>query len=277
VFVAGNFKGAIDLGGGALQHMGQGDIFVARLSPQGAHVWSKRFGDGSSQMARDIAVDAAGAVVLAGNFDGTVDIGGGALTAVGVTDALMAKLSPAGAHVWSRRAGSAGGQVARAVAVDPTGSAVFAGYMQNSGDFGGGTLTSAGANDVFAAKYDAAGAHVWSKIFGDSAEQHGFDVLVDAAGNVALAGKLAGKADFGGGPLTSVGGEDVFLVAFGGAGQYLYGMRFGETLNQWATSVAVDSVGSLVLGGRHQGKVDFGSGPLTSPQGSSIFLAKIAP
>jgi hypothetical protein len=118
---------------------------------------------------------------------------------------------------------------------------------------------------------------VWSKIFGDSAEQRGFDAVVDAAGNVALAGKLAGKADFGGGPLTSVGGEDVFLVAFGSAGQYLYGMRFGEALNQWASSVAVDGVGRLVLGGRHQGTVDFGSGPHTSPQGPSIFLAKIAP
>lgn len=36
-------------------------------------------------------------------------------------------------------------------------------------DFGGGALTSAGSNDIFAAKLTAAdGAHVWSQRFGDA-------------------------------------------------------------------------------------------------------------
>ncbi len=65
--------------------------------------------------------------------------------------------------------------------------------------------------DVFSPA-DPNGSHLWSKRFGDSANQLGLSIAFDAQNNILLAGSLVGAADFGGGPLASAGGNDVFVA-----------------------------------------------------------------
>src|SRR5678815_5844983 len=70
-----------------------------------AHVWSRAFGDTSFQSGRSIAIDAAGNVVVVGDFEGTVDFGGGPMgptTGGKDFDAYVAKFDPAGNHLWSK-------------------------------------------------------------------------------------------------------------------------------------------------------------------------------
>jgi hypothetical protein len=79
-----------------------------------------------------------------------------------------------------------------------------------------------------------------------------------------LAGELAGSMDFGGGPLSSAGGSDVFLVELSPAGDQLFSRRFGDAgANQRAEAIAVDGQGNLLLGGVFDGSLDFGAGALT--------------
>jgi hypothetical protein len=79
-------------------------------------------------------------------------------------------------------------------------------------DFGGGPLTSDG-NDIFVAKYkEVEGSHLWSARFGGANSDLGNSVAVDANRNVVVTGSFRDTVDFGGGPLTSVGGSDIFLV-----------------------------------------------------------------
>ncbi|HUN81537.1 MAG TPA: hypothetical protein VMV81_08520 [Phycisphaerae bacterium] len=59
--------------------------------------------------------------------------------------------------------------------------------------------------DIFLAKFDASGNHLWSKRFGDSLSQIGAAIAVDLAGSVWIAGSFLGSLDFRGGPLTSAG------------------------------------------------------------------------
>ena len=65
---------------------------------------------------------------------------------------MLAKLTGAGAHVWSVRFGDASPQNARGVATDPSSNVLFAGVLQGSADFGLGPLASAGSDDVFVVK-----------------------------------------------------------------------------------------------------------------------------
>lgn len=66
----------------------------------------------------------------------------------------MAKFAPDGAPIWSNRFGAALSQEALCVAVDAAGNAVVSGRFNESVDFGGGTLTSAGRYDIFVAKFE---------------------------------------------------------------------------------------------------------------------------
>jgi hypothetical protein len=82
-------------------------------------------------------------------------------------------------------------------------------------DFGGGALAENGSYDIFAAKFSASGAHLWSKRFGVLYDDHGNAIVMDAGGNVIVVGDFFEGVDFGGGALQSPGGVDGFLVKFG--------------------------------------------------------------
>jgi hypothetical protein len=142
--------------------------------------------------------------------------------------------------------------------------------------FGGDVLTSAGSGDVFVAKLDVGGAHLWSKRFGDADQQDASSLTVDFAGNVVLTGEFAGTVDFGGAPLTSTGGFDLFVAKLDGAGGHLWSKRFGDGDDQGGTpSIAVDGSGNVFAAGTFHGALNFGGGPLASAGGEDAYLAKM--
>src|SRR5690349_13691357 len=81
-----------------------------------SHLWSQRFGDASFQNGYSVATDPAGNVYIGGTFQGSVNFGGSTLTSLGSNDIFLAKFSPTGAHVWSKRFGDSSIQIGQAVA-----------------------------------------------------------------------------------------------------------------------------------------------------------------
>jgi hypothetical protein len=70
------------------------------------HFWSQRFGGTGTDTGKAVAVDAAGNVVVAGSFNGTVNFGGGNLVSVGGFDMFLAKYNANGVNQWSQRPGA---------------------------------------------------------------------------------------------------------------------------------------------------------------------------
>ncbi|MFT3770294.1 MAG: nucleotide-binding protein [Minicystis sp.] len=279
--VTGDLDGTADFGGGALTTAGSSDVFLAKLDANGAHVWSKKFGNATLQSGQGVAVDAMGNVVITGYFQGSVTFGTTALTTAGGADIFVAKFNAAGAHVWSKKFGSAtDDQLGLAVAVDPSGNVLLTGALVGAFAFGGATLTSAGGSDVFVAKLDGAtGNHVWSKRFGDAGlAQQGRAIAADAMGNVIVAGDFNGTIDFGGGALTSAGGSDAFVAKLdAAAGNHVWSKRFGDGAFQIAHGVAADATGNVVVVGDFAGDVDFGGGAIPSKGNTDAFVALFDP
>ncbi|HZO14170.1 MAG TPA: hypothetical protein VFB62_12950 [Polyangiaceae bacterium] len=213
VIWAGTFPGTTNLGGAVLTAGGTSDIFLARFSATGAHVWSTRFGQAMAD-ARSIDVDDAGRILLGGGFITSIDFGGGPLMAAGLSDGFVALFSGTGEHQWSKRVGSAPSDRVWQVAFDAYGNAVVSGETWGSVDLGAGALVSAGTADVFVGKLDPSGAHIWSRIFGDVAEQRPNALAIGRNDTLILGGSFAGTLNFGEDTLVS-GGDDAFLAAFG--------------------------------------------------------------
>jgi hypothetical protein len=151
VALSGKFQGSVSFGGTTLTSAGGDDAFLAKLLGASAgHSWSKRFGSTSQDIATGVAVDGARNVVFSGYFAGSVDFGGGALTALGI-DVFTAKYNSGGAHTWSRRYGGIDTQLSDGVAAAPTGEVTVTGFFNQGIDFGTGPLTSAGGFDAFLA------------------------------------------------------------------------------------------------------------------------------
>jgi hypothetical protein len=278
IFVTLTFFGGVDLGGGMLVAAGQSDVAVARFDPNGNYVWAKQFGNASPQNSTSLGLDSQGNVIVAGRFNGAIDFGGGALTAVGGTDVFVAKLSPMGAHLWSQRFGDGANQVAQALAVDGSDNVLIAGSAGGSIDFGGGALVSAGLSDAFVAKLSPTGAHLWSKMYGDAQDQSANAVIADAQGNVLVTGSFnGGPVDFGGTILTSQAVSDAFVVKLDAAGNHLWSKAIGGPNNQNTFAIGADASGNVLVAGLLDGSADFGAGVKTSAGGGDIFIAKYDP
>ena len=279
VVVTGVFSGTVDFGGGPLTSQAQFDLFLAKFAPDGTHLWSKRFGSPSNNnegvVAVAVAVDASRNVLLTGHFQGTVDFGGGALTSVGPGDVFVAKYASDGSHLWSKHFGGTSFDTGYGASVDGSGNVLVTGYFNGTVDFGGGLLTSAGASDIFVAKFTADGSHLWSNRFGDTSEDRGYSVATDASNNVLFTGFFNGTVDFGGGLLTSAGFEDIYIAKFAADGSYLWAKRFGSTGSDLGFGVVADSSGNVFTIGVFNGTVDFGGGPLTSAGSADIFVLRL--
>src|SRR5947207_15093577 len=216
VAVTGDFQNTADFGTGLLQTAGGRDIFLAEYSPDGAPLWSRSFGGTSEDGATSVALDGSGNVIVTGSFTGAVDFGGGLLPDLGGGDIFLAKYSPSGAHLWSKRFGGGGslGEQAAGVTADGAGNVILTGAILDSVSFGGPVLWSDQTYDIYVAKFTAAGAYLWSRRAGEGYDDSGLAVAADGSGNALVAGYFSVAAAVGGGRLTSPGGTDGFVVKY---------------------------------------------------------------
>lgn len=96
IILAGATVGTINFGGVDLANIGQGLLYLAKLTPSAKYVWSKGFGDSSTQFTSDpfsVVDPKTQDVVLGITYTGTLDLGNGKVAAMG-QNFVVAKFSP---------------------------------------------------------------------------------------------------------------------------------------------------------------------------------------
>ena len=135
VFLNGYFASStITFGGSTLTNAGSNDIFLVKLSGNGAHIWSRRFGSTGDDIDYGVAVAPNGDVYITGSFNGTVDFGGLPLTSAGGSnDIFVAKYSgTTSTHIWSKNFGGTSSDVGQAVATDSSGNVFVTGFYASA-------------------------------------------------------------------------------------------------------------------------------------------------
>ena len=268
IVLASSGTGAADFGGGVLISAGSWDLFLAKFSPDGAHLWSKRFGDAAPQFGEGwaLAIAANDDILVAGDFDGQIDFGGGPFTSNNIADGFLARFTKDGAHVWSKELNSTNYAIPRALGIDKDGAIYLSGDFTGSLDLGGGMLNAPGVGrDLFVGKFTAAGAHTWSARYGDANTQYMYALAVDATSNVYVGGSFDGTLNFGNGPITGAGSDDIFLAKLSPIGNAVWSKRFGDANPQELYGMTIDANGRITITGVLRGPIDFGGGPLVAP------------
>jgi hypothetical protein len=215
-FLSGFFSGSVALAGCTLTTTVRANGFVAKLEPGGVCMWSQPLGTVGAAAALSAAVDSGGDVIIAGDFSGSLNLGGATFMGeAGELNLFVTKFDPSGAYLWGE--GFAGGEAfASRLAVDPSGNVFVTGLLYGSVDFGGAKpLTSAGGA-VLLASFDAGGNYRWARSFGGSLDppSDGAGIALTPSCHVVIAGQFKGTLDFGGTPLASAGGGDAFVAKF---------------------------------------------------------------
>ncbi len=282
IVLTGAIGGTADLGRGPLVSAGASDIVVARYTAAGTPLWTQRYGDAQDDVGYAVAIDPAGNVLVTGYYTISTDFGAGRLYSPYYdADTFVLKLAPSGALAWARNFWSGSLDVGRAIAVSATGDVVVAGYNMGSLDVGLGARLSRGAEDVYVTKLAGADGHaLWFKGFGGAMSDIAYGVVVDGAGDVAVAGTSQSSADVGGGIITAAG-TDVFVTKLAGAtGAPSWSRRCTGTYTDTrrANALSVDAANNLILGGFFQGTMSCsGATAITSAVNgfSDAFVAKL--
>ena len=176
-------------------------------------------------------------------------------------------------HDWSQKFGGSSSDMPYGMDVDSSGNVYITGYFYNTINFGGTTHTSKGSYDVYVASFTPSGKYRWSMTFGNTSSDYGYDLAVDAAGNVYVTGGFYNSIDCGGNTLSSKGGNDVFVCAFDSKGKHLWSNSWGSTSTDYGYAIAADSNSNVYLTGYHYSTINFGGSTLTSAGSYDIFLA----
>ena len=157
IFLTGYFQKSINFGGQThvLRSKAGYDLFAAKFNSKGIPVWAKSFGGTSADYGHAIAVDAIGNVILSGHFSGQANFGDDILDSGGDINTYLAALTPDGTHFLSKAFRGQGPDFGRNLTVDSHGNIILGGFFQGTLNLGGDEdLHSAGANDIFIAKFN---------------------------------------------------------------------------------------------------------------------------
>jgi hypothetical protein len=279
-YVAGFYSGAFDLGKGhALATKSGRNVFLLKLAADGEVAWLKSFGDEDarieeSDVARDLALDDAGNVYLAGIFCGTLDLDPNDGTeerasVEGSEDGFLVSLDPEGRFRWGYTHGGTGTDWARSVAVAPDGIVLLAGSFSETVDFdpgeGKAMATSEGKMDAFVAWLGPDGRLEHLATWGG----YGIDLVndrslaVDADGGIYVAGEFKGKCDFAPGKRKYVkasDGVDAYVARYERGGKLDWVAPLGAGGSDSAHALCLGRDGAVVVTGRFQKRVDFAPG-----------------
>jgi hypothetical protein len=280
-WATGWFQSAVNFGGNPLTAngmMGDRDVFLLKLDPAGAHLFSQRYGGAQFQLALDVVSTSNGSVAIVGYTEGDIDFGGGNLSSPTNTKrAFVARFDLNGNHAFSSVfSGGGDGEAVSAAIHRLSGDVIVAGNFKTSIDAGSGSVDAVGANnDIFVGRYDPSGATQWVQRFGGMSSEEVADVAVDSGGWPVLTGKFNGDFTVNGSSvLMTAGNFDGFLVRLGPTGNGYWGFGFGDDQTQAGTAVTVDAMDSIVIVGDFWGDVDLGSGNVGGTHIQDIFVAK---
>ncbi|MFN3445164.1 MAG: SBBP repeat-containing protein, partial [Bacteroidia bacterium] len=159
---------------------------------------------------------------------------------------------------WQNTFGNASGNArVTATATDANGNVYVAGYFFGSVDmdFGAGqaNITSSGQYDAFIAKYNAFGDFTWVRRIGGTQGDQVNAIFLDNSGGLHVTGFFQGTtsifASNGTFNLTSVGGADIFMLYFDGAGTLIRNFRIGGTGDESGLAIKADINSNVYLAG----------------------------
>ncbi len=208
-----------DVGTGPLTQSGQDNLFVVKWGGYGQLIFTH--GVHTLQGNPRARIDSQANVIVVGSFQTTVDF----TTVVG-----------SGGGGGAGTAGNGGG---------------------GSAGWPAGPLQSAGGFDIYIAKFDQWGAHLWSRAVGGADDQMANSVAVDSQDNIIIVGQFDGPAipNFGGpctGPASPASELNGFVAKLDADGHCQWIDWLGGPNEDAATAVDTDSLNNVFVAGNFE-------------------------
>lgn len=216
-----------------------------------------------------IVSDVHGNIYQIGSFSRVVSFGAYTLTPSinNYSDVFLVKYDSLGVVQWARRAGGTGSDYPSGIAL-LNGSIYVSGTFENTMNFntpnatGTNEVISAGASDIFIAKFDTAGSFIWARRCGGSSlESDGAGSIAIAQSAICIIGSFANSINFNTPSasatnyLTSSNStdRDAFLAKFDTSGSFIWARRIGGSTSESGLGVVALDTNIYISGSTYSG------------------------
>ena len=202
------------------------ELWLLKTNSQGGEEWSKTFG-GVWDIGQSVQQTTDGGFIITGRnvpiFDGKTK----------KIDLWLIKTNSNGEEVWSKTFGGGREEWDEGVSVKQTkdGGFVITGRTSSFGN---------GSEDLWLIKTNSDGEEEWSKTFGGSDRDEGWDVQQTMDGGFVIIGgtKSIGSGDF-----------DVWIIKTNSLGVEEWSKTFGDSKWDWGTSIQQTTDGGFIVTG----------------------------
>lgn len=296
--VTGSFQETMDFGSGvavsSAAGAGIGQAFVLRVSPEGMPLWARSVTGPVETGGRGVASDPINLdgdtvdrrVYLAVQFNGgsaTVETPNGDTTVTGPGgggDCLLSAFTSDGALLYTRMFGGPGFDNCRGVGASNQGDVFVAGEFEGTVAFDAFNLTSAGSEDIYVARLDAAGVVTAALRTGAAGDDGGPEIEVDENGAAFFTGSFAGNATTNVGVSYPIGGapRDVFIAEIPvGAATISFSPQSPGSGDDVSFALARGPNDVSAITGTFTNTLTFGSTTLTAGAQGGAFVAVLGP
>ncbi len=210
---------------------GLSDLYVAKLSDEGATAWQRVIGGEAIERGQSIQAVSDGGYVVAG---GTSSMGAGNV------DMYLVRLSSIGQEIWSKTFGRDTYDIAYAVTALKDGGFLLTGH----GDKEGSELSA-----LTVVRIDSDGNELWTSRFGSGRDlDYGMDAVELESGGFAIAAVTNEPEP---------GENDVWLHVLNEAGKSTWQTTFSGCESEWSSGMCLSASGTLLVAGQ---TASFGSG-----------------
>ncbi len=217
-------------------------LFIAQYDTSGQAIWIEKITGNGLKNIEESKVDAQGNYYITGIFSDNLYFPNDTLTALGTSDAFVAKYDKNGHQIWAKSAGYQLQTIATSIAVNGIGDVYIAGQFDGRVIFGNDTLFAAAQDfDLFFAKYDANGNLQFGKRFGGIFNNTNPKIEIGIFGKVVMAGTFIGLLNLDQNSIqTNNFDADIFLATLDASGNVLTQTQFGGSENEVLTNLTVN-------------------------------------
>jgi hypothetical protein len=186
------------------------DIYLIRTDARGDTIWTRTYGDFGSDYAYSVVQTSDGGFAVAGSIRRS-----------GIDSAYVLKTDPQGTIQWQK---------------------AYAGILysiQRTAD-GGFCLVGQNQNDVYIVRTSETGDTLWTRTFGDTAEDRGYGLAQTPDGGFVITGWTFSFGD---------GSGDVYLIRIDSHGDSLWTRTYGGGETEYGASIEVTSDSGYIVAG----------------------------
>jgi hypothetical protein len=186
------------------------DIYLIRTDARGDTIWTRTYGDFGSDYAYSVVQTADGGFAVAAS-----------IRRAGIDSACVLKTDPQGIIQWQR----------------DYGGILYS--IQRTTD-GGFCLVGQNQNDVYVVRTSETGDTLWTRTFGDTAEDRGYGLTQTPDGGFVITGWTFSFGD---------GSGDVYLIRTDSHGDSLWTRTYGGGETEYGASIEVTSDSGYIVAG----------------------------